>query len=193
MSELVRFGVAIDGDLLAKFDERLAARGYSNRSEAIRDLIRDDLVEAVADAGGVVAGSLTLVYDHHARDLSEKLTEMQHALGEQVVSTLHVHLDHDHCLEVVVMRGPAAALKGAAERILATKGVVHGKLTLTGIPEAIGAHHHPHAEGDAHAHAHPHAHAHGDEHGHGHEKPKATRVKASVSSAFAKKARAKRG
>jgi CopG family nickel-responsive transcriptional regulator len=178
MSELVRFGVAIDGELLAKFDERLAARGYSNRSEAIRDLIRDDLVEAAADAGGVVAGSLTLVYDHHARDLSEKLTEMQHALGEQVVSTLHVHLDHDHCLEVVVMRGPATALKGAAERILATKGVVHGKLTLTGIPEAIGAHHHPHAE--------PH------EREREVAKPKATRAKASVSAAFAKAAKTTR-
>lgn len=151
MSELVRFGVAIDGDLLEKFDARLGKRGYANRSEAIRDLIRDDLVEAVAEEGGVVAGALTLVYDHHARDLSEKLTEMQHALGEKVVSTLHVHLDHDHCLEVIVMRGPAPALKEAAERILATKGVVHGKMTLTGIPTA---------EVHAHEHAHPHAHPH---------------------------------
>ncbi len=181
MSELVRFGVAIDGELLEKFDARLAQRGYSNRSEAIRDLIRDDLVEAIADAGGVVAGSLTLVYDHHARDLSEKLTEMQHALGEQVVSTLHVHLDHDHCLEVVVMRGPATSLKDAAERILATKGVVHGKLTLTGIPESMGAHHHPHA--------HPHE----GEHAHPHEHPqvaaKGRPARASTSAAFAKAAK----
>jgi CopG family nickel-responsive transcriptional regulator len=164
MSELVRFGVAIDGDLLEKFDERLGKRGYSNRSEAIRDLIRDDLVEAVAAEGGVVAGALTLVYDHHARDLSEKLTEMQHALGEKVVSTLHVHLDHDHCLEVIVMRGPAPALKDAAERILATKGVVHGKMTVTGIPTA-----------EAHGHEHAHSHSEAFAGGHGHGKKRAKR------------------
>ncbi len=156
MSDLVRFGVAIDGELLAKFDERLERRGYANRSEAIRDLIRNDLVEAEAERGGEVAGSLTLLYDHHAKDLTEKLTEMQHSLGERVVSSLHVHLDHDHCLEVVVMRGPAGTLKDAADRILATKGVVHGKLTLTGIPAALASHRHPHRHEHEHEHEHPH-------------------------------------
>jgi CopG family nickel-responsive transcriptional regulator len=185
MGELVRFGVAIDGDLLAKFDERLGKRGYANRSEAIRDLIRDDLVDAAAEEGAVVAGSLTLVYDHHARDLSEKLTEMQHALGEKVVSTLHVHLDHDHCLEVIVMRGPAGMLERAAERILATKGVAHGKLTLTGIPGGMGER----ESESGHGHdEHEHEHETGQRQGQGTRGAGA----ASTSAAFARKGRGAR-
>jgi CopG family nickel-responsive transcriptional regulator len=128
---LVRFGIAIDGDLLARFDEKIEKKGYANRSEAIRDLIRADLVEQVEDETEA-SGALTLVYDHHVRELTERLTEMQHDLGHHVVSTLHVHLDHDHCLEVIVMRGAAGMLKRAADRIIATKGVEHGRLTLTG-------------------------------------------------------------
>jgi CopG family nickel-responsive transcriptional regulator len=136
MSELVRFGVAMDAELLSRFDAHLEKKGYSTRSEALRDLVRAELVEAHASHGGNVVGTLTLVYDHHVRELSERLNEIQHDLGERVVSTLHVHLDHDHCLEVIVLRGPSAALKNAADRILATKGVAHGKLTLTTTPGA---------------------------------------------------------
>jgi CopG family nickel-responsive transcriptional regulator len=149
-SELVRFGIAIDGDLLEKFDARVEAKGYVNRSEAIRDLIRADLIEQVDDETEA-SGALTLVYDHHVRELTETLTEMQHDLGEQVVSTLHVHLDHDNCLEVIVMRGPAGVLRRAAERIIATKGVQHGRLTLTGPLVEPGQHAHPHEHTHAHA------------------------------------------
>jgi CopG family nickel-responsive transcriptional regulator len=171
MSHLVRFGIAIDGELLERFDERIAEKGYENRSEAIRDLIRADLLERSADPRAPATGTLTLVYDHHVRELSERLTDMQHDLGHHVVSTLHVHLDHDHCLEVVVLRGPAGMIESAAQRIVATKGVIHGRLTLTGAlgpaGEAAQAHDHgPHAhEHGPHAHephAHePHAHDHG--------------------------------
>lgn len=133
MSELVRFGIAIDGDLLERFDKRNEAKGYVNRSEAIRDLIRAELLEHAVDPNANATGTLTLVYDHHVRELTERLTEMQHDLGHHVISTMHVHLDHDHCLEVIVMRGPAGVLEEAANRIVATKGVIHGKLTLTGV------------------------------------------------------------
>lgn len=162
MSDLVRFGIAIDGELLGRFDERIAEKGYGNRSEAIRDLIRADLLERSADPDAPATGTLTLVYDHHVRELSEKLTDMQHDLGHHVVSTLHVHLDHDHCLEVVVLRGPAGMIEGAAQRIVATKGVIHGRLTLTGplVPKDDPAHHHEHGpHTHEHAHEHPHAHA----------------------------------
>ena len=133
MSELVRFGLAFDGDLLERVDKRNEAKGYVNRSEAIRDLIRAELLEHSVDPRANATGTLTLVYDHHVRELSDRLTDMQHDLGEHVISTMHVHLDHDHCLEVIVMRGPAGLLEEAASRIVATKGVIHGKLTLTGV------------------------------------------------------------
>ena len=133
-SELVRFGVAIEDDLLRAFDAQIARKGYGNRSEAIRDLIRAGLVEETVVRGGDVTGALMLVYKHHVRELSERLTDIQHELGAAVISTLHVHLDHDHCLEVIALRGPALVLKEAADRILATRGVVHGRLALTSVP-----------------------------------------------------------
>ena len=141
-SDLVRFGVAIEEDLLASFDAQIAGKGYANRSEAIRDLIRAGLVEETVVRGGDVTGALMLVYKHHVRELTERLTEIQHELGDAVISTLHVHLDHDHCLEVVAMRGAAHVLKEAADRILATRGVVHGKLALTSVPDAPRRHAH---------------------------------------------------
>ena len=144
-SELVRFGVAMDADLLARFDERVSAKGYTTRSEALRDLVRAELVQAHLQGDGMVVATLTLVYDHHVRELTERLTEMQHDLGEAVVSTLHVHLDHDHCLEVIVMRGPAGRIQRAADQLLATKGVEHGRLDATS--HSAGGH--PHA---AHTH-----------------------------------------
>jgi CopG family nickel-responsive transcriptional regulator len=143
-SDLVRFGVAMDTELLGRFDERLGARGYANRSEALRDLGRAWLSDDHVHGGGMTVATLTLVYDHHVRELSEKLTEMQHDLGEHVVSTLHVHLDHDHCLEVIVLRGPAALIQEASDRLLATKGVEHGKLVATAMPAGAGHGHHHH-------------------------------------------------
>lgn len=141
--DLVRFGVAMDADLLQRFDEHIGTKGYGNRSEALRDLVRADLVNAHLKRDGLAVATLTLVYDHHVRELSEKLTDMQHDLGEHVVSTLHVHLDHDHCLEVIVLRGPAGLIQSAADRLLATKGVEHGRLVATALPEKAHHHHHP--------------------------------------------------
>jgi CopG family nickel-responsive transcriptional regulator len=132
MSQLSRIGVAIDSDLLQKFDDLIARRGYTNRSEAFRDLIRDELVERTWERpDSHVVATVTLVYDHHVRLLSEKLTELQHETYHHVLSTLHVHLDHDHCLEVLVLRGKAAPVRKLAEALISTKGVKHGRLTIT--------------------------------------------------------------
>lgn len=132
MSELSRIGVAIDSDLLDKFDRLIAARGYTNRSEAFRDMIRDDLVNAASeDPEREVVGSVTLVYDHHVRMLSDKLTGMQHDHFHHILSTLHVHLDHDNCLEVLVLKGRAGHVRKIAEALISTKGVKHGRLTIT--------------------------------------------------------------
>lgn len=132
MSELSRIGVAIDSDLLAKFDQLIASRGYTNRSEAFRDLIRDELVERAWEApDSPVVGTVTLVYDHHVRMLNEKLTDMQHDHFHHILSTLHVHLDHDNCLEVLVVRGNAGHVKKIADALISTKGVKHGRLTIT--------------------------------------------------------------
>ena len=132
MSELSRIGVAIDADLLEKFDKLIAARGYANRSEAFRDLIRDELVERTWETpDSNVVGTVTLVYDHHVRLLNEKLTDMQHSHFHHILSTLHVHLDHDNCLEVLVVRGKAAQVKKIADALISTKGVKHGRLTIT--------------------------------------------------------------
>ena len=132
MGELSRIGVAIDSDLLGKFDALIAKRGYTNRSEAFRDLIRDELVEKEWETPeSQVVGTVTLVYDHHVRLLSEKLTSLQHDFHHNILSTLHVHLDHDHCLEVLVVRGQAGAVRQVADAIISTKGVKHGRLTIT--------------------------------------------------------------
>ena len=132
MSELSRIGVAIDSDLLKKFDRLIASRGYTNRSEAFRDLIREELVQRTWERPeSTVVGTVTLVYDHHVRLLNEKLTDLQHSHFHQILSTLHVHLDHDNCLEVLVVRGKAAAVKKIADALISTKGVKHGRLTLT--------------------------------------------------------------
>ncbi len=132
MGELSRIGVAIDSELLDKFDDLIAKRGYTNRSEAFRDLIRDELVEQAWESPEKqVVGALTIVYDHHVRLLNEKLTDLQHDHFRQILSTLHVHLDHDHCLEVLVVRGRAAEVKKFADALIATKGVKHGRLSIT--------------------------------------------------------------
>lgn len=131
-TELARIGVAIDSGLLQKFDELIAERGYTNRSEAFRDLIRDELVQKSWESPGEhVVGTVTLVYDHHVRMLSEKLTDLQHDHHQSILSTLHVHLDHDNCLEVLVVRGKAGMVQKIANALISTKGVKHGRLTIT--------------------------------------------------------------
>jgi CopG family nickel-responsive transcriptional regulator len=132
MSSLSRIGVAIDSDLLSQFDALLQQRGYTNRSEAFRDLIRDELVERAWESpDSQVVGTVTLVYDHHVRMLNEKLTSIQHDHHHSILSTLHLHLDHDNCLEVLVVRGKAAAVRKIADTLIGTKGVKHGRLTIT--------------------------------------------------------------
>jgi CopG family nickel-responsive transcriptional regulator len=132
MGELSRIGVAIDTDLLEKFDRLIEQRGYTNRSEAFRDLIRDELVEKNWESpDSHVVGTVTLVYDHHVRMLSEKLTDIQHDYHHAVLSTLHVHLDHDHCLEVLVVKGKSGDVRKVADALISTKGVKHGRLTIT--------------------------------------------------------------
>jgi CopG family nickel-responsive transcriptional regulator len=131
--ELERIGVAIDRNLLEKFDELIARRGYSNRSEAFRDLIRAELVQDTAgQPSGMVTGTITLLYDHHVRLLSEKLTALQHEYHHHILSSLHVHLDHDNCLEVVVVKGEAAEVRQLADHLIAARGVKHGRLVLSG-------------------------------------------------------------
>lgn len=132
MGDLSRIGVAIDTELLAKFDDLIAKRGYTNRSEAFRDMIRDELVEQSWEKPEAqVVGTVTLVYDHHVRMLSDRLTDLQHDHFHNVLSTLHVHLDHDNCLEVLVVRGKARAVRRIADALIATRGVKHGRLTIT--------------------------------------------------------------
>ncbi|RLB66423.1 MAG: nickel-responsive transcriptional regulator NikR [Deltaproteobacteria bacterium] len=133
MAELARFGISIDPLLLNSFDQLITGKGYDNRSEAIRDMIRSALMEDQLDRTDTTPtiGTVTLVYDHHTRDLSDKLTEHQHSHHDAIVSTLHVHLDAHHCLEVVVVRGTAAKVKRLADELIGTKGVKHGKLVLT--------------------------------------------------------------
>lgn len=132
MSSLTRFGVSLDEDLLARFDDYIGRKGYTNRSEAIRDLIRDKLVEEEWEAGDTeVAGTVSLVYDHHSLDLPKRLTEIQHDHHDIIISTLHVHLDHHNCLEILVLKGAASAVKSFGEKLASTRGVKHGKLSLT--------------------------------------------------------------
>lgn len=124
-----RFGVSIPNRLLERFDRVLGERGYSSRSEALRDLIRDYLVEVEWESNEETIGTVTLVYDHHVKELSEELNSLQHDMGKAIISTLHVHLDHHLCLEVVLVRGRSREIRRMADRLIGTKGVVHGKLT----------------------------------------------------------------
>jgi CopG family transcriptional regulator, nickel-responsive regulator len=132
MAELARIGIAISEDLLKEFDDLIARRSYTNRSEAFRDLVRKELVEEVSgSADAQVYGTVTLVYDHHARLLAEKLTELQHRYYAAIMSSVHVHLDHDNCLEVILVRGKSALVQDLANALIATKGVKHGRFMLT--------------------------------------------------------------
>ena len=144
-NDLVRFSVAMPEDLLIKFDRLVARRGLAkNRSEVVRDLVREALVEdECATPGSYVAGTLTIVFDHHANDLQEKLHTIQHEYFGNIVSTMHVHLDEHMCLEVIVLRGDSGLVQDIANLILGTKGVQNGKLVLTTAHEG---HSHGHEE-----------------------------------------------
>jgi len=132
VGELARFGVSIDAELLDEFDGLIDRKGYSNRSEAIRDLIRDSLVGLEWEAGEKeTVGTITIVYNHEVRELSEKLTDLQHEHFAAIVSALHVHLDAHNCLEVLVVRGKGREIKTIADALIGTKGVKHGTLSMT--------------------------------------------------------------
>jgi CopG family nickel-responsive transcriptional regulator len=132
MSGLSRFGVSIPDSLLADFDRLIARKGYQNRSEAIRDLIRDSLVtEEWKEGKKEMVGTISLVYSHHTRELSRILTKMQHDHYQTILSTLHIHLDEHNCLEVLAVRGKGEEIKKIGDRLVGTKGVKHGKISLT--------------------------------------------------------------
>lgn len=159
MSDLQRFGVSIESNLLESFDQLIAERGYATRSEALRDLIRDALVQARISAAkdADVLGSLTLVYDHHARELNDRMADLQHHHHNLVVSVVHVHVGPDDCMEVILLRGRADAVRALADGLLSLKGVKHGKLfvTLPGrqvVRERPGARSHRHPPHKSHTH-----------------------------------------
>src|SRR5271167_2752241 len=144
MGMLSRIGVSLDSELLERFDSFIADKGYENRSEAFRDLIRDRLVSSVViAANALVVGTVTLIYDHHTRLLPEKLTDLQHENHEIIISTLHAHLDHESCLEVVILRGTSREVQKLADRLISTKGVQHGRLVMSS-PETVSQHPHTH-------------------------------------------------
>jgi CopG family transcriptional regulator, nickel-responsive regulator len=152
MGQLSRIGVALDSDLLKRFDHSIEKSGYTNRSEAFRDLIRDRLVrEQTAAPGATVVGTVTLIYNHQAHGTTEKLTEAQHQHHDLVVSTSHAHLDHDSCLEVLIVHGKAAVVQQFADLLIGLKGVQHGRLVMT-VPSLDG--------GQNHTHSRPHKHNH---------------------------------
>jgi CopG family nickel-responsive transcriptional regulator len=152
MGVLSRIGIALDSELLKRFDRSIDRRGYTNRSEAFRDLIRDRLVgEQTAAPDATVVGTVTLIYDHHASGITEKLTELQHAHHELVVSTSHAHLDLDSCLEVLIVHGKSAQVARFADLLIGLKGVQHGRLVMTVPAHAID---HPHEHGHKHSHKH---------------------------------------
>jgi CopG family nickel-responsive transcriptional regulator len=129
---LTRFGISLDEGLLGQFDALINEKGYPNRSEAIRDLIRDSLVQDKWEAGKEeCVGTITLVYSHETRELTDNLTEIQHEFHSAVISTMHIHLDGHNCLEVLVVRGPGNDIKKIADKLIGTRGVKHGKLSVT--------------------------------------------------------------
>jgi CopG family nickel-responsive transcriptional regulator len=137
MVELSRTGISLEQELLTGFDKLIARRGYKNRSEALRDLIREALLAESIDSNKPVVGTLTLIYNHHVPNLSHKLTEMQHHGGTMVLAATHVHLDDHYCLEVIIMKGRSKEIQEMADQMLATRGVELGKLVLTNSGAAL--------------------------------------------------------
>ncbi|MEW6557869.1 MAG: nickel-responsive transcriptional regulator NikR [Elusimicrobiota bacterium] len=131
MSKLKRFSISLDDDLVTKFDKEIGEKNYPTRSKAIGDLIREYFVKKEWIEGKEVAGTITLVYNHHKRELVNKLTDIQHDFHDLIVSSQHVHLDHDNCLEIVVTKGKPKEIEKLTYRLKSTKGVKHGSLTMT--------------------------------------------------------------
>jgi CopG family nickel-responsive transcriptional regulator len=138
MSELVRFGVSLEKKLLEKFDSFIRERNYTNRSEAFRDMIRQELIKKEWIEGEDVAGAITLIYDHHRKDLLGRITDIQHNYQKVIISTQHIHLDHDNCLEIVAVRGNPAEVQRLADTMKSIKGVKHGILNMSSTGKGIG-------------------------------------------------------
>lgn len=145
MSDLLRFGVSAEDELLQGFDALIKDQGYENRSEALRDLMRDAIIKSrlsnAGDAGEVLA-SLTLVYDHHVKDLPDKMADIHHHSYDLVVSSLHLHISHDDCMEVIILRGPIRKVRSLANGLLSLRGVKHGELFVTVAAHDITPHTH---------------------------------------------------
>ncbi len=158
MSDISRFGVSVEDELLKSFDNLINGQGYENRSEALRDLMRDALIKSrikTSPENAEVLGSLTLVYDHHATDLNDKMNELQHKHHDLVVSVLHVHVSHDDCMEVIVLRGKVREIRHLSDGLLSLKGVKHGRLFVTLSSEQM-VRQKAASSGRAHSHKHPH-------------------------------------
>ncbi len=142
VGSVTRFGVSLDSQLLTAFDEHIARSGYASRSEALRDLVRQALADHEMERQtGQVVGTLTLLYDHHAPGLTEKLVTRQHDHHAQVLTTTHIHVDHHTCLEVLVLRGPAREVLRLGDSLRAIKGVQQGRLVCTPVSAEAGPHH----------------------------------------------------
>ncbi len=137
MSELVRISMSLESSLLESFDQLQHEEGYPTRSEAIKALMRNSLNERAWTKDELVAGSITLVYDHHRRGIVKQLMDVQHDFGSIIVSTQHVHLDHDHCLEIVVVKGKASRIRELVAMLKSTKGVKHNSLVMTAVGKSL--------------------------------------------------------
>jgi CopG family nickel-responsive transcriptional regulator len=131
MSKIIRFGVSLEQELLDNFDRRIKEKKYTNRSEAIRDLIREYLVKKAWLENEDVAGAISIIYDHHKRELVNKLMDIQHDFGSLIISTQHIHLDHQNCLEIIVMKGISKKAQELADTLRAVKGVKHATLSMS--------------------------------------------------------------
>ncbi|MDI3478598.1 MAG: CopG family transcriptional regulator, nickel-responsive regulator [Thermoanaerobacterium sp.] len=132
LEEITRFGVSMEASLLSQFDKLLESKNYKNRSEAIRDLIRNYIVENQCKSDEAESiGTVTYVYNHEVREISDKLVDIQHGHHENIISSMHVHLDEHNCLEVMVVKGTSNIISAIADKIISTKGVKHGKLVMT--------------------------------------------------------------
>ncbi len=132
MSKVIRFGVSLDSDLLTKFDNLIKGKGYKNRSEALRDLIREELVSKEwGNKNKETVGVFSLVYDHHQNELSHVLNNIQHNSLDIIRSSTHVHINHHNCLEVIILKGKSSEIKKITDELASTKGIKHGKLIMT--------------------------------------------------------------
>ena len=138
MSGLFRFGISLPKDLLDKFDNLIEKKNYTNRSEAFRDLIRQELVKKEWEEGEEVAGTITIIYDHHQRELATKIMDIQHDHGKNIISTQHIHLDHHNCIEIIAVRGSAKEAQKLADTLKAVKGVKHSTLGMSSTGKHIG-------------------------------------------------------